>query len=83
MSYQPTTSAAAAALAALTRTPDGIPDRIAALGSPYRDVDHAALRDLLITLACPSVCVGVVDRNGWHELCEKKADAALEALAIL
>jgi hypothetical protein len=44
------------------------------------DVDLDALREVLIAIACPIPCDGVVQGEGWHKLCEKYADEALEAL---
>ena len=43
----------------------------------YKDSD---LREVLIAIVCPIVCVGEVNATGWHEVCEKRADDAIAAL---
>lgn len=82
MSYQPGDEGALLSLAALTEDPMQMGPMFTALGEPYRTARLDALRELLIALVCPAVCVGFVNDEGWHLLCEKRADAALESLHL-
>ena len=51
------------------------------LGSVPWPVDLELLHAFLVRAACPIVCIGVNnDQENWHELCQQKADAAMEAL---
>ena len=50
--------------------------------SPFRVVDTQKLFDFLAKLSCPPMCVGHVNSTGWHQLCEQRAQGALEALGF-
>lgn len=82
MSYVPQDDAALSALIGLTEGQLDLPESITGLGEPYRTARMDALRQLLIALVCPAPCVGYVNDTGWHLGCEKRADAALEALHL-
>lgn len=75
MSYFPKRDKARIALKALTKPSTDYFDYF----PKYR---VQALREVLIGMVCPCVCVGVVNDTGWHRLCEQKADAALVALGF-
>jgi hypothetical protein len=49
-----------------------------------RGIDHDAMRDLLMSLTCPTTCAGVVnDAGGWpHSVCNARVDGALESLQM-
>jgi hypothetical protein len=74
MSFLPKTDEAAVALMAITKD---LPFPTYVYPS---DVDRVALREVLIGVVCPIPCVGEVNDEGWHKLCEAKADAAMVAL---
>lgn len=82
MSYQPGDEGALLSLVALTEDPMQMGPMFTSLGEPYRTARLGALRELLIALVCPAVCVGFVNDQGWHRLCEKRADEALESLHL-
>jgi|GEM_PF-6408367 len=46
---------------------------------PY-DVD--AIWELFQKLTCPVTCVGYVNSEGWHQLCQRRAQAAMKALDL-
>lgn len=39
-------------------------------------------REALARLMCPLPCVGFVNSEGWHQLCEQKAQDAIRALGL-
>lgn len=49
---------------------------------PEHAVDVPKLFEFLAKLVCPPVCVGYVNRTGWHQLCEEKARRAIQALGF-
>jgi hypothetical protein len=80
MSYFPKSKNAARILGLLRKKPrsDTPWQRLVDQQFPrYKDDD---LREVLIAIACPIVCVGVVNVTGWHKVCEKHADDAIAAL---
>lgn len=80
MSYQPENLDAAHCVGVMTTST--MPDGLAGLGAPYREAKHDAIRQMLVALVCPAPCVGFVNAEGWHKLCEAKADAAMTALSL-
>lgn len=44
--------------------------------------DQEDLWELLVAFYCPVVCVGEVNNEGWHRICEQVADAALNAIKV-
>lgn len=82
MSHTPTTDRAREALAALADPePDGFGDRLMWSQFPHAGLTLKDLRELLLGLACPLPCIGVVNDTGWHLDCEARVDAAMTALA--
>jgi hypothetical protein len=48
----------------------------------YARFDRDDIRELLVRLHCPPVCVGYINETGWHKLCEQRADTALAVLGV-
>lgn len=44
--------------------------------------DQRKVFDLLSALTCPVVCVGTVNRTGWHQVCQRRAQEAMRALGM-
>lgn len=70
---------AAVAAADALREPDHEEYWWAASMSPY---SRDAIWELFQKLTCPIVCVGHVNAEGWHQLCQKRAQDAMRALEI-
>ena len=80
MSYFPKSKNAARILGLLRKKPRNTSAWQKILDQQFPRYKDADLREVLIAITCPIVCVGEVNVTGWHEVCEKHADDAIAAL---
>lgn len=81
MSYQTTNEQAQQIINILRREPTS---RIEDMGTPIHPLIHiGVLREVILSMTCPIVCVGEINDERWHVSCIQRTDEIMKQIGYL
>lgn len=78
MSYRTTNERAQQVISILRREPS---NRIEDMGSQIHPLIHIdVLREVILSMTCPIVCVGEINNERWHDICLARTNEIIEQI---